>query len=36
MKDGILYHARRLLADVARLVVHAKQRDTTTVRAGVR
>lgn len=36
IKDGIVYDARQLLADVAGLVAAAKQRDTTTVRTGAR
>jgi imidazolonepropionase-like amidohydrolase len=32
IKDGIVYDAKKLLADVAAIVVAAKKRDTTTVR----
>jgi hypothetical protein len=32
IKDGIVYDAKQLLADVARMVADAKQRDTTVVR----
>jgi imidazolonepropionase-like amidohydrolase len=32
IKDGIVYDARKLLADVARIVAQAKQHDTTQVR----
>lgn len=32
IKDGIVYDAKRLLADVAAMVAAAKKRDTTTVR----
>lgn len=36
IKDGIVYDARQLLADVAAMVAAAKQRDTTAVRTGDR
>ena len=32
IKDGIVYDARQLLADVAAMVAAAKKHDTTTVR----
>lgn len=35
IKDGIVYDAKRLLADVAAMVAAAKKRDTTTVKTGV-
>lgn len=36
IKDGIVYDAKRLLADVAALVAAAKGKDTTQVRVSVR